>query len=73
MRPLSIVASPVTGDTSSCDKSRLRGAGLLAGLPQHLQAPLGDDVALVPPGVTRTVVPLDGPLVLQFLDGIVVA
>jgi hypothetical protein len=46
---------------------------LLAGFPQHLEAPLGDDVVLVSPGVSRTRDPLDGALVLQFLDGIVVA
>src|SRR5215216_5382127 len=33
-------------------------------LPGTLQAALGDYVALVPPGVPRTLVPLDGPLVL---------
>ena len=30
---LSLVARPVTGDTSSGDKSRLRGTGLLVGFP----------------------------------------
>ena len=73
MRLLSLVANLVTDDTSSGDKSRLRGAGLLVEFLQHLQAPLGDEVVLFPPGVSRALVPLDGSLVLQFLDGIVVA
>jgi hypothetical protein len=73
MRPLSLVGSPVTGETSSGEKSRPRGAGHLVGFPQHLQAALGDEVVLVPPGVSRALVPLDGSLVLQILDGIVVA
>jgi hypothetical protein len=35
---------------------------------QHpIQAALGDDVVLVPPGVSRTRVPFDSPLVLQLL------
>src|SRR5918994_4168429 len=67
------VASPVTGDTSSGEESRLRGAGLLAGFPQHLQAAPGDEVVFVPPGVSRTLVPLDCALVLQILYGVVVA
>ncbi len=73
MRPPPSLASPVTGDTSLVDQSRLRGTGLLAGFAQHLQAALGDAVVLVPPSVSRTRVPLDGTLVLQLLDGIVVA
>src|ERR687897_486217 len=72
MRPL-LVASPVTGETSSGEKSRARGAGHLVGFAQHLQATLGDEVVLVPPGVSRALVPLDGSLVLQVLYGIVVA
>ena len=43
------------------------------GFPQHLQAALGDEVVLVPPGVSCTRVPLDGALILQFLYGVVVA
>src|SRR5829696_7752385 len=73
MRPLSLVASPVTGDTSSGEKSRLRGAGLLEGCSHHLQATLGDEVVLIPPGVSRTLVPLDCALVLQILYSVVVA
>ena len=63
--PFLLVASPVTGDTSSGDKSRLQGAGLLAGCSQHPQAAPGNEVVLVPSGVSRTLVPLDGALVLQ--------
>ena len=71
--PFLLVASPVTGETSSGEESRLRGAGLLEGFPQHLQAAPGDEVVLVPPGVSRALVPLDCALVLQLLYGIVVA
>ena len=71
--PFLLVASPVTGDTSSDDKSRLRGAGLLEVFPQHLQAAPGNEVVLIPPGVSRTLVPLDCALVLQILDGVVLA
>src|SRR5215218_1651850 len=71
--PFLLVVSPVTGDTSSGEESRLRGAGLLAGFPQHLQAPPGDEVVFVTPGVSRALVPLDCALVLQILDGVVVA
>ena len=49
MRPLFLlVGSPVTGETSLGEKSRARGAGLLVGFSQHLQAALGDEVVLVP-------------------------
>ena len=41
-------------------------------LPGTSQATLGFDVVLVPSGVPRPLVPLDGALVLQILDGIVV-
>src|SRR5215217_6800303 len=71
--PFLLVANPVTGDTSSGDKSRLRGAGPLEGCSQYLQAALGDEVVLIPPGVSRTLVPLDCALVLQILYGVVVA
>jgi hypothetical protein len=71
--PFLLVASPVTGETSLGEKSRPRGAGHLVGFPQHLQAALGDEVVLVPSGVSRALVPLDGSLVLQLLYGIVVA
>src|SRR3712207_6374731 len=42
-------------------------------LPSTIQAALGDGVVLVLPCVSRTRGPLDGALVLQLLDGIVVA
>ena len=42
-------------------------------LPSTIQAAPGDEVVLVPPGVSRARVPLDGALVLQFLYGVVVA
>src|ERR671912_455945 len=71
--PFLLVASPVTGDTSSGEESRLRCAGLLEVCSQHLQAALGDEVVLIPPGVSRTLVPLDCALVLQILYGVVVA
>jgi hypothetical protein len=38
-----------------------------------MQASLGDEVVLIPPSVSRTLVPLDCALVLQILYGIVVA
>ena len=38
-----------------------------------MQATLGDEVVLIPPGVSRTLVPLDCALVLQILYGVVVA
>ena len=41
--PFLLVASPVTGDTSSGEESRLRGAGPLEGRSQHLQAAPGDE------------------------------
>jgi hypothetical protein len=72
MRPLSCCL-PRNSRHLVGDKSRPRGAGLLAGFPQHLQAALGDEVVLVPPGVSCARGPLDGSLVLQFLYGIVVA
>jgi hypothetical protein len=71
--PFLLVASPVTGETSSGEKSRLRRAGLLEGFSQHLQATLSDDAVFVPPGVSGALVPLDGTLVLQIVYGIVVA
>src|ERR671921_2420969 len=71
--PFLLVASPVTGETSSGGESRLRGAELLEGCSQHLQAAPGDEVVLVPSGVWRTLVPLDCALVLQILYGVVVA
>jgi hypothetical protein len=71
--PFLLVASPVRGETSSGEESRLRGAGLLEGFSQHLQAALGDEVVLILPGMSRTLVPLDRPLILQILDGVVVA
>ena len=46
--PFLLVASPLTGDISSGEESRLRGAGLLEGFPQHLQAALGNEVVLIP-------------------------
>jgi hypothetical protein len=42
-------------------------------LPSIVQAALSDDAVLVFPGVSRTHGPLDGALVLQLLDGLVVA
>src|SRR5215212_4629964 len=72
MRPLSC-CQPRNRRHLVGDKSRLWGAGLLAGFPQHLQAAPGDEVVLVPPGVSRTLVPLDCALVLQILYGIVLA
>ena len=42
-------------------------------LPNTIQAGLGDAVVFVPPGVSRARGPLDSTLVLQVLDGIVVA
>src|SRR5215204_2092259 len=42
-------------------------------LPNTIQAGLGDAVVLVPPSVSRARGPLDSTLVLQILDGIVVA
>jgi hypothetical protein len=65
--PFLLVASPVTGETSSGEESRLRGAGLLEGCSHHLQAALGDEVVLVPSGVLRTLVPFYGTFVLQIL------
>jgi hypothetical protein len=44
-----------------------------SGSSQIIQAALGDDVFLATPGVSRTRVPLDGALVLQILNDIVVA
>jgi hypothetical protein len=41
--PFLLVASPVTGDTSSGEESRLRGAGLLEGCSHHLQAVPGNE------------------------------
>ena len=73
MRLLSLVGSPVTGETSSGEKSRAGQAGHLVQFPQRLQAALGDEVVFVPPGVSHALVPLDGALVLQFLYGIGVA
>src|SRR5919112_195940 len=71
--PFLLVASPVTGDTSSGEESRLRRAGLLEGCSHHLQAASGNDVVFVPSGISRTLVPLDCALVLQILYGVVVA
>src|SRR5215208_3075206 len=71
--PVLLVLSPVTGETSSGEESRLRRAGLLEGCSQHLQAAPGNEVVLIPPGVSRTLVPLDCALVLQILYGVVVA
>jgi hypothetical protein len=42
-------------------------------MPGTIQAALGDDVVLVPSGVPRSLVPLDGALILQILNGVVVA
>src|SRR5215213_6206399 len=62
-----LVASPVTGETSSGEDSRARRAGLLEGLPQHLHAAPRNEVVLVPPGVSSALVPFYGSLVLQIL------
>jgi hypothetical protein len=43
MRLLSLVGSPVTGENSLGEKSRARGAGLLEGCSQHLQAAPGSE------------------------------
>jgi hypothetical protein len=42
-------------------------------MPSTIQAALGDYVVLVLSGVPRSLVPLDGALVLQILYGVVVA
>src|SRR5215217_8811832 len=46
---------------------------LYSGTTQVMQATLGDEVVLIPPGVWRTLVPLDCALVLQIVYGVVVA
>ena len=46
---------------------------LYSGATQVMQATLGDEVMLIPPGVSRTLVPLDCVLVLQIVYGVVVA
>src|SRR5215203_1160629 len=50
-----------------------RPGWLYSGTTQVMQATLGDQVVLIPPGVSRTLVPLDCALVLQILYGVVVA
>jgi len=47
--------------------------GYRSGTSQVMQAAPGDEVVFVPPGVSRTLVPLDSAFVLQIVYGIVVA
>jgi hypothetical protein len=47
--------------------------GYYSGTTQVIQATLGDEVVLVPPGVSRTLVPFYGTLVFQIVYDIVVA
>ena len=70
---LLLLLAPQQATPHRSSKSRLRGAGLLEGCSQHLHAAPGDEVVLIPPGVSRTLVPLDCALVLQILYGLVVA
>ena len=47
--------------------------GYCSSTTQVMQAAPGYEVVFVPPGVSRTLVPLDGALILQIFYGIVVA
>jgi hypothetical protein len=70
MRPLSLVGSPATGETSLGEKSRARGSGHLVGCSQHLQAaPVSEDYITASP-TSRLLPGSDDLLLLLLLGGI---